>query len=75
MSESVLVTQGQVKVTTIESKEEGSAGQDDKQAFDELEHNSDLYIFDQFIIPIFDLHISCFIYNGLIINLTSYKVC
>ena len=37
MSESALATQGQVM---RESKEEGSGSQDDKQAYEELEHNT-----------------------------------
>ena len=47
MSESALATQGQVM---RESKEEGSGSQDDKQASDELERNSDLYIFSQLVV-------------------------
>ena len=47
MSEIVMADQGQVKSRNL--KNEGSDSQDDndKQTYDEIERNSDLYIFDQ----------------------------
>ena len=47
MSESVLATHREV---IRESKEDGLGSQDDKQAYDDVEHNSVLCIFNQLVV-------------------------